>query len=142
MRQEARRFSYRYDPRTWTRCAQFGLALGCLTPAAIAQVQTHEEPSASRFPDEPIPLKLEGFPQRPKPILELGAPFLGTGTLDPGFEMPGGAVWQPAFLVYGTYRSAIQTFDDGVGKRHEDSPIDTTHELGRAALSLGWPWDV
>jgi hypothetical protein len=73
--------------------------------------------SASRFPDEPIPLKLEGFPQRPKPILELGAPFLGTGPLDPGIEMPGGATWQPSLLVYGTYRTAVQTFDDGPGQQ-------------------------
>ena len=120
MTQEPRKISQKRNPRSWSHCAQVGLALGCLTTAGLAQDethgeqdQTHQDQSTSRFPDEPIPLKLEGFPQRPKPILELGAPFLGTGTLDPGFEMPGGAVWQPAFLVYGTYRTALQTFDDG-----------------------------
>ena len=41
------------------------------------------------------------------PILELGEPFLGTGPLDPGFEMPGGSVWQPSLLLYGTYRTAL-----------------------------------
>ncbi len=98
----------------WRQCgAAYGLFFGCLTPVALGQdaahnrqEQPHEQESAARFSDEPIPLKLEGFPQRPKPILELGPRFLGTGTLDPGFEVPGGAVWQPALLIYGTYRTA------------------------------------
>ena len=105
------------------RGAAYGLVFGCLTPVAFgqdaahhSQEQSHEQESAARFPDEPIPLKLAGFPQRPKPILELGPRFLGTGTLDPGFELPGGAVWQPALLIYGTYRTAFQTFDDGADK--------------------------
>ena len=120
MRQEVRIVSYRPKARAWYYCAQLGLALGCLASVAMGQDAPSDEQnkeqdqqSTSRFPDEPIPLKLEGFPQRPKPILELGAPFLGTGALDPGFEIPGGAVWQPSFLVYGTYRSALQTFDNG-----------------------------
>ncbi len=66
---------------------------------------------SSRFSDEEIPLQLEGFPQRPKPLLELGEPFLGTGTLKPGFRLPTGAVWQPSLLAFGTFRSAIQTFE-------------------------------
>ena len=105
---------------SWRWCAQYGVILGYFATTGLGQHTTHDEQddegqgrSTSRFPDEPIPLKLEGFPQRPKPILELGAPFLGTGTLDSGFEVPGGAVWQPAFLLYGTYRTALQTFDDG-----------------------------
>ena len=66
---------------------------------------------SSRLSDEKIPLQLEGFPERPKPILELGEPFLGTGTLKPGFKLPTGAVWQPSLLVFGTYRTAIQSFE-------------------------------
>ncbi|GAB4547997.1 MAG: hypothetical protein Tsb0013_08240 [Phycisphaerales bacterium] len=68
---------------------------------------------ASRYPDEPQPLLLDQFPDRPAPLLELGAPFLDTGTLDPGIELPTGAVWQPSLMVFGTYRSAFQTFHDG-----------------------------
>jgi hypothetical protein len=68
---------------------------------------------SSRLTDEVIPLQLEGFPQRPKPIVELGEPFLGTGTLDPGFELPTGAVWQPSLLVFGTLRTAVQSFGSG-----------------------------
>jgi len=55
---------------------------------------------------------LEGFPERPKPLVELGEPFLGTGTLDPGFELPTGAVWQPSFLVFGQVRAAVQSLDN------------------------------
>ena len=65
-----------------------------------------------RFSDEPAPL-IEDFPDRPKPLLELGTNFLGTGPIERGFEVPGGAVIQPELLVFGTYRSAIQTFHDG-----------------------------
>ncbi|MCH9647685.1 MAG: hypothetical protein K0U98_05555 [Deltaproteobacteria bacterium] len=67
---------------------------------------------SSRLPDKEIPLQLEGFPQRPKPIIELGEPFLGTGTLSPGWELPTGAVWQPSLLVFGNLRAALQSFDN------------------------------
>lgn len=41
-----------------------------------------------------------------------------TGFLEPGatgleLTLPTGAVWQPGFLIFGTYRTALQTFDDG-----------------------------
>ncbi|MBI1375250.1 MAG: hypothetical protein GC159_21235 [Phycisphaera sp.] len=51
--------------------------------------------------------------KRPKPIIELGNPFLGSGNIGRGIEMPGGSVWQPSLLVFGQYRSAIQAFNDG-----------------------------
>jgi hypothetical protein len=70
----------------------------------------------SQISDEVIPLtKPEDFPQRPKPLLELGNPFLGSGDIEEGFTLPTGAVWQPSLLVYGTYRTAIQTYDPGNG---------------------------
>ena len=74
---------------------------------------------SSRLSDEKIPLQVEGFPQRPKPLIELGEPFLGTGTLKPGFRLPTGAVWQPSLLLFGTYRTAIQSFepDNAAGAR-------------------------
>ncbi len=71
-----------------------------------------EEHSESRFSDEPIPLA--DIPKRPPPLLELGEPFLGTGTLSQGIKLPTGAVWQPAFLAFGTFRSAAQGIDNGV----------------------------
>ena len=69
-----------------------------------------------RLSDESGPLVLEGFPERPKPLIELGEPFLGTGTLEPGFKLPTGAVWQPAFLAFGTLRTAAQALDAGTGE--------------------------
>jgi len=61
----------------------------------------------SRYSDKCIPLA--DLPDRPKPLLELGEPFLGTGTLKQGIRLPTGAVWQPAFLAFGTLRSAVQS---------------------------------
>lgn len=77
--------------------------------AAGSEAHAH----VSRLSDEALPLQLDGFPARPKPILELGPHFLGTGTLGKGFRLPTGAVWQPAFLAFGALRTAVQTFDRG-----------------------------
>ncbi len=64
--------------------------------------------SGSRLSEEVIPLQLELVPKRPKPLLELGEPYLGTGTLGPGFQLPTGAVWQPSLLVFANFRTAVQ----------------------------------
>ncbi len=73
------------------------------------------EERTSRISDEATPMiDLDAVPQRPRPLLELGNPFLGSGTLRPGFRVPGGAVWQPSLLVYGSFRSALQKFDNGL----------------------------
>lgn len=40
-------------------------------------------------------------------------PFLGLGAITPGFESPTGAVWQPSLIIFGEYRSAVQTFNNG-----------------------------
>ena len=75
------------------------------------------KPGTSALSDQPIPLKLEGFPDRPKPLIEIGqSPFLGRGPIATGFTIPTGAVWQPDFIVYGTARTALQTFDNGSGQ--------------------------
>lgn len=68
----------------------------------------------SALSDQPAPLQLKDFPERPKPIVEIGlSPFLGSGPIAPGYVLPTGAVWQPDFIVFGTARMALQTFDDG-----------------------------
>ena len=64
----------------------------------------------SRLSDQAIPLTR--LPNRPKPLLELGSPFLGTGRIRRGFQLPTGAVWQPSFLLFGTFRSGLSVFDD------------------------------
>lgn len=65
----------------------------------------------SRLSDKPIGLQKDQVPSRPTPLLELGNPFLGTGPINLGFELPTGSVWQPTLLIYGTLRSAVNTFE-------------------------------
>jgi hypothetical protein len=66
----------------------------------------------SRLPDDPIPLTTEGIERTP-PIIEAFEPFLSTGDISRGFELPTGAIWRPQLLVWGDFRSALQTFDNG-----------------------------
>lgn len=100
------------------RRAAFALVLALLLMSGGTRAWAqHEEQegeeshSESRFSDEPIPLA--DLPKRPPAPLELGEPFLGTGTLSQGIKLPTGAVWQPAFLAFGTVRSAVQGLDNG-----------------------------
>ncbi|MCB9848207.1 MAG: hypothetical protein H6814_07305 [Phycisphaeraceae bacterium] len=65
------------------------------------------------FSDQPAPMRLDEVPERPEPILELGDPFLGSGPISRGFTIPTGALWQPSLLVYGSYRTALQSYNNG-----------------------------
>lgn len=71
---------------------------------------------SSRLTAEAIPLLPENVPERPRPLIELGEPFLGSGTLDPGIRLPTGAVWQPSLIVFGTLRSGVQSFESEAGR--------------------------
>ncbi|MCH8326984.1 MAG: hypothetical protein IID15_00485 [Candidatus Marinimicrobia bacterium] len=62
--------------------------------------------------DEAIPLQFDQVPERPF-ALDWGTRFLKRGPTGPEIELPTGAVWQPSVIVFGTYRTAIQTFDNG-----------------------------
>ncbi|RMG08195.1 MAG: hypothetical protein D6731_22310, partial [Planctomycetota bacterium] len=53
---------------------------------------------------------------RPRPLLEIGDPFLGQTPIQEGIELPTGAVWNPSLLVYGTFRTAVQVFDNGLDR--------------------------
>ncbi len=75
--------------------------------------------SPLRLSDEVTPLQVGAFPNRPKPILELGNSLLGTGKVSRGFKLPTGAVWQPSFIAWGTYRTALQSSYTGVGNMSE-----------------------
>ncbi len=93
------------------------LALAFSVPVGARAVDDADD---SRYPDTPIPLSPDTFPARPAPIIEIGQnPFLGSGYIAPGFELPTGAVWQPVFIVYGDVRSALQTFDSGTAQTTE-----------------------
>lgn len=87
-------------------------ALLLLAPPALAQHHGDDHGddygdghSASRFSDEPIPLI--DAPERPRPLLELGPKFLGTGNISDGFRTPTGAVWTPAFMAFGSVRMGV-----------------------------------
>lgn len=88
-------------------------------PPQGAEETTEAGHSSSRLTDERIPLQVDAVPQRPDFLVELGNPYLGTGRIKPGFELPTGAVWQPSFIVFGTLRSAVQSFNDGPDERTE-----------------------
>jgi hypothetical protein len=76
---------------------------------------------SSSLPTEPTPYLSDAeLPPRTAPILELGGDFLGTGNIDPGFQIPTGAVWQPRLWVYGNFRSGIQRNDLGRSKDSAD----------------------
>jgi hypothetical protein len=83
-------------------------ALSVNWPLAAAAAPQH---GASRLSDEPIPLAIDSMPARPAPLLEAGPPFLGTGPIGPGVRAPGGAVLQPSFQLFGSYRSGVSLAD-------------------------------
>lgn len=75
--------------------------------------QEQAERDPFRLSDQPLPPQLDRVPKRPTPLLEWGDPFLGTGEIAPGIPLLTGQVLQPAFLLYGTARTGVQTFDLG-----------------------------
>ncbi|MCB1692325.1 MAG: hypothetical protein KDI19_06130 [Pseudomonadales bacterium] len=95
---------------SWALSLVFSLSL---SPAALASGGGTDEHGnrTSRISDtSSADIDESAFPGRPRPIIELGTPFLGPGNVERGFELPTGAVWQPALIVFGTYRTAVQSF--------------------------------
>jgi hypothetical protein len=78
-------------------------ALVLTAPPAAARAADDE---ALALPEEPLPLA--SLPARPRPVLELGEPYLAPSRIGDGFTLPTGAVWQPQLLVWGQLRSALQ----------------------------------
>lgn len=95
------------------------LALSILsTQTAFAGGGSHDnkEERTSRISDDSAPvIDVHNYPQRPKPLLEWGNKFLGTGNIGKGIELPTGAVWQPSLLVFGTWRNGLQSFKNSAG---------------------------
>ena len=81
--------------------------------------------------EEYVPFKGEGqIPPRPALLLEIGDPFLDTGKLDAGFEVPIlGAVWQPRLWAYMISRTTVQTFDNGNAGRERDTELANRTDL-------------
>ncbi|MCA1702000.1 MAG: hypothetical protein LC808_01505 [Actinobacteria bacterium] len=59
----------------------------------------------ARYPVDPV--------ERLEPLLEIGDPFLGRGPIEPGIKTPTGQMLQPWFLLFGTFRTALQSFESG-----------------------------
>lgn len=103
------------------------LATGLATAGLLVGVPTGDLRAAeSELSDEPIPMATEeDLPQRTPPLIEIGPDFLGTGNLPDGIELPTGAVWTPAFWVFGNYRSAFSYFDNG----RNDATVEWSNRL-------------
>jgi hypothetical protein len=84
--------------------------------------------SKSRLSEKPVPLLKEHtqLPERNPPIYEWNLPFLGPGNIISGFKSPTGAVWQPAFWVFGDLQSSAGVFNDGVhtGREYASARVD------------------
>ena len=80
---------------------------------------------------EYVPFKGRGeIPDRPKLMIELGDAFLGTGRLNPGFQVPIiGAVWQPRLWSYLVSRTALQSFDNGAAGTDRETEIANRTDL-------------
>lgn len=81
---------------------------------AFYQDQQHDAEKAEslRLTDNILAYPVEPV-ERLRPLLEIGDPFLGNGPIRPGLETPTGQMLQPWFLLYGTFRSALQSFEYG-----------------------------
>ncbi len=92
-------------------------ALGALPAYAAKEFHLGDSTGNSRLSDKPtkfLDVPNKGVPERPPLLFELGDPFLHQGNLNPGIELPGGWVVQPRLWVFGTLRTAVQSFDNGV----------------------------
>ncbi len=79
-----------------------------------------------RLPDTPVPFAK--IPPRPALPLELGCKFLGNGDIPKGFELPTGAVWTPCLWVFGTLRTAVQTYES-IGAKGRNTEVATRLDL-------------
>ncbi len=117
------------------------LALGsAVLPAFGQDVITQEqldalESSPSRLSDRSIPLQYDLVPSRPQPLFEAGNPYQGTGSFEHNLFLPGGAVFQPSLLVWGTYRSAWNETFDEEGRRDVSEWANRLDIFGEYRLS-------
>ena len=119
----------------------FAVCLGVIGTAQAAEMKKKpwygslwplgEHVEVETLKDEVVKFKSVGdIPFRPALFLELGDPFLDTGQLDAGFEVPIlGAIWQPRLWSYLINRTTVQTFDNGAPGRLRDTEIANRMDL-------------
>ena len=112
------------------RCVLAGVLIAVSAMASAIDYTLDEEGKrTSRISDESAPVIDESIvPTRPK-RLEWGSPFLGTGTIKAGHELPGGAILQPSLLIFGALRTAIQTFKNPLGPGGEQKFAEWANRL-------------
>lgn len=84
----------------------------------------HPETELSEEAIGPQPL-----PPRPPLLIEWNELFLGTGFLEQGIETRTGAIWRPAFWVFGESRTAMQYFDRGTPATEWANRLDLFGQL-------------
>ncbi len=85
--------------------------------AALGEFVFQAEHVKIHAPLDDQAIGLQPIPRRPDLIVETNEPFLHAGFLEQGIELPTGAVWRPAFWVFGTYRTGISYSDNRAGTR-------------------------
>lgn len=107
-------FLYLFPPLSWA-----SPLTDILSPIKKTFAKKHAV--TSRLPTHIISIEeqVSSFPKRPKPLLEIGEPLLGTGEIAQGFQIPTGAVWQPSFIAWGNFRTAFQSFYNGSASTSE-----------------------
>ena len=104
----------------WANGASIMLAIiffGTAPALSAQEFYLGESTGNSRLSDKPtkfFDVTNEGVPERHPLLFEIGDPFLHQGNLNPGFELGTGWVVQPRLWIFGTLRSAVQSFDNGV----------------------------
>jgi hypothetical protein len=72
---------------------------------------------APESPLDDYAIGLQPIPDRPRLPLETNEKFLAPGFLEQGIRLPSGAIWRPAFWVFGTYRTGISYQDNRAGTK-------------------------
>ena len=109
--------------RVYSRMLAGALGIACLacrTPATdeseasgLIQEEERELIDPLRLSNVSIGPQVDHVPERPSSLFEWGDPFLKSGELNPGIPLMTGQVIQPGLLIYGTARTAVQTFSPG-----------------------------
>ena len=124
-------------PARTGRCAQvlatvavLGCFFGPMSPAAADGARS------PRLPDEPLPFVEAGDrPPRTGSFIGPGRGINETDPLSPGIGMPSGAVWQPAFRVYGSQWIAVPSTGDDRRTRPGDDPAMVREEMLAAGFT-------